>query len=148
VIANTARMISMNRRRFPLMLMLVCNLAMTSCDPVTLTILGAGASAGVAHGLSSVAYKTFTAPIKRVNKATKLALKRMGIKVESVEKTDTGEVINATSSDRRIEVTLEAISNKTTRIRSIAVQDSIFFDQATAMEIVNQTERALTRRRT
>jgi len=131
-----------------MMLMLVSSLTLTACDPVTLTILGAGASAGVAHGLGSVAYKTFTVPIKRVNKATLVALKRMGIKVESIEKTETGKVINATSADRNIEVTLEAISNKTTRIRSIAVQDTIFFDQATAVEIVNQTERALKRRRT
>jgi len=137
----------MSKRRLPLVVALVSSLSLTACDPVTLTILGAGASAGVAHGLSSVAYKTFTAPIKRVNKATKLALKRMGIKIESVEKTETGQVINATSSDRTIEVTLEAVSKKTTRIRSIALQDSIFFDQATAAEIVNQTERALTRRR-
>ena len=138
----------MKKRQLPLMLMMVSSLNLTACDPVTLTILGAGASAGVAHGLGSVAYKTFTAPIKRVNNATLLALKRMGIKIESVEKTDTGKVINAISADRNIEVTLEAISSKTTRIRSIAVQDSIFFDQATAVEIVNQTERALKRRRT
>jgi len=138
----------MKKRQLPSMLMLVSSLTLTGCDPVTLTILGAGASAGVAHSLGSVAYKTFTAPIKRVNSATLTALKRMGIKVESIEKTDTGKVINAISADRNIEVTLEAISNKTTRIRSIAVQDSIFFDQATAVEIVNQTERALKRRRT
>jgi len=137
----------MNKRRLPIMLMLVSSLTLTACDPITLTILGAGASASVAHGLGSVAYKTFTSPLKTVNKATLLALKRMGIKIESVEKTDTGQVINATSSDRTIEVTLEAISKKTTRIRSIARQDSVFFDAATATEIVNQTERALIRRR-
>jgi len=137
----------MKKRRIPTMLMLVSSLTLTACDPVTLTILGAGASAGVAHGLGSVAYKTFTAPMKRVNTATRVALKRMGITIKSVDKTDTGAVINATSSDRTIEVTLEAISKKTTRIRSIAVQDSLFFDQATAAEIVNQTEKALKRRR-
>jgi len=137
----------MNNRRLPLMLVLTSSLTLTACDPVTLTLLGAGASAGVAHGLGSVAYKTFTAPIKRVNSATLLAFKKMGFKIESVEKTGTGKVINATSADRNIEVTLEAISSKTTRIRSIAVQDSIFFDQATAVEIVNQTEKALHSRR-
>lgn len=130
-----------------MMLMLVSSLMLTACDPFTLAILGAGASAGVSHGLGSVAYKIFTAPLKRVNKATLLALKRMGLKINSVEKTETGQVINATSSDRTIEVTLEAISKKTTRIRSIARQDSVFFDGATATEIVNQTERALKRRR-
>jgi len=137
----------MKKHQLPIVIILMSSLSLTACNPVTLTILGAGASAGVAHGLGSVAYKTFTAPMKRVNKATKLALKRMGIKIKSVKKTETGEVINAISSDRTIEVTLEAISKKTTRIRSIAVQDNFFFDQATAAEIVNQTEKALKRRR-
>lgn len=137
----------MNRRRLPVMLMLVSSLALTSCDPISLTLLGAGASAGVAHSLGNVAYKTFTVPIKRVKKATRIALKKMGIKIESVEKTETGQIITASSSNRSIEVTLEAISKKSTRIRSIAIQYSIFYDGATAAEIVNQTEKALKRRR-
>ena len=130
-----------------LVLGLVSSVYLTACEPVTLTLLGAGASTGIAHGLSSVAYKTFTASMHRVDKATFTALKRMGIKVKSVEKTEKGKVINATSSDRTIEITLEAVSKKATRIRTIAVQDTIFFDQATAVEVVNQTEKALKRRR-
>lgn len=137
----------MRKPKWRLVLLLVSSLMLTACDPITLTLLGAGASTGLSHGLSSVAYRTFTAPIRRVNKATLVALKRMGIKVKSVEKTESGKVIKATSSDRTFEITLEAVSKKTTRIRSIAVQDSFFFDQATAIEIVNQTERALKRRR-
>jgi len=138
----------MKKRRLPIAMLLASSVMLSACDPITLTILGAGASAGVSHGLGSVAYKTFTVPLKRVNKATILALKRMGIKINSVKKTDTGQVINATSADRTIEVTLEAISKKATRIRSIARQDSFFFDAATATEIVNQTTRALKRRKT
>ena len=137
-------------RKYPrrLVVLLLSSVMLTACEPITLTLLGAGASTGLSHGLGSVAYRTFTAPMKRVNKATLLALKRMGIKVKSVEKTDKGKVIKAITVDRTIEITLEAVSKKTTRIRTIALQDSIFFDQATATEIVNQTEKALKRRRT
>lgn len=138
----------MQKSQWRLIIFLISSLSLTACEPVTLTLLGAGASAGLSHGLGSVAYRTFTAPIKRVNKATLLALKRMGIKVKSVSKNDKGKIIKATSSDRTIEITLEAVSKKSTRIRTIALQDSIFFDQATAVEIVNQTAKALKRRRT
>jgi len=138
---------SMRKAKRRIVILFVSSLMLTACDPITLTLLGAGVSTGFSHGLSSVAYKTFTASIKRVNKATLVALKRMGIKVKSVKKTESGKVINAVSSDRTFEITLEAVSKKTTRIRSIAVHDNFFFDQATAIEIVNQTERALKRRR-
>ena len=130
-------------RRVPLVVVMASSLLLTACDPVTLTVLGIGASTGVSYGLNSVAYKTFTVPLKRVNFAAKSALKNMGIKVEKIEKTKEGEVITAKSSDREIELTLEAVSNKTTRMRSIARQGSIFFDRATATEIIIQTEKVL-----
>lgn len=130
-------------RRLPLVAVVVSSLFLSACDPITLTVLGIGASTGVSYGMNSIAYKTFTAPIKKVNRAVKTALKRMGIKVEKIEKTKAGQIITAKSSDRDIELTLEAISKKTTRLRSIARQGSIFFDRATATEIIIQTEKVL-----
>ncbi len=137
----------MRKPKWQLVAVLFSSITLTACEPVTLTLLGAGASTGLSHGLGSVAYRTFTAPMKHVKKATFVALKRMGIKVKSVKKTEKGKVINAITQDRTIEITLEAVSKKATRIRTIALQDSLFFDQATAAEIVNQTEKALKRRR-
>jgi len=120
---------------------------LSACDPVSLTMLGIGASTGVNYGLNSVAYKTFTAPISNVNSAAVAALKNMGIKVKSIEKTSEGQVIHAESSDRNIELTLEAVSPKTTRLRSIARQGTFLMDRATATEIIIQTERALVGKR-
>jgi hypothetical protein len=72
-----------------------------------------------------------------------MALNDMGIKVQSTEKTDEGKAIKASAIERQIEIELQAISSKTTRIRTVA-KDGIFFkDRATATEIILQTERIL-----
>ena len=131
------------KRRLPLILLLCSTLGLSACDPVTLTVLGIGASTGVSYGMNSVAYKTFTAPMKRVNKATVRALKRMGIKVKGIEKHPDKQIITAVSNEHEIEVTLEAVSKRTTRIRSIARNGAIFLDRATASEVIIQTEKAL-----
>ena len=68
---------------------------------------------------------------------------RMGIKVETQEKTEQGELIKAISADRQIEVELEAISPKTTRMHTVAKQGIFFKDRATATEIILQTESVL-----
>lgn len=130
-------------RRYLLLPLLSSCLFTAACDPVSLTVLGVGASTGVGYGLDSIAYKTFTAPMKKVNKAARKALKRMGIAVASVERTKDAHVITAKSGDRVIELTIEKVSNKATRIRSIARLNTIFFDRATANEVIVQTERAM-----
>ena len=51
--------------------------------------------------------------------------------------------IKATGRDRQIEVELQVVGTRTTRIRSVA-KDGVFFkDRATATEIILQTERIL-----
>ena len=70
------------------------------------------------------------------------AFHRMGIKVGGKEGMENGERLTARASDREIEVELEAITPKTTRMRSTA-KNGIFRDAATATEIILQTERVL-----
>ncbi len=113
------------------------------CDPVSLTALGVGASAGTSHTMGGYNYRTFVQPLPKVKQAALTALKRMDIKIESTEKIEGGEVIKATSVDRNIELTLEPVSAKTTRLRSIARKGSFLMDSATATEIIVQTERVL-----
>lgn len=112
-----------------------------------LTLFGVGAGVGtgtaVAYTLDGTAYRTFTAPLPKVEEATLTALNRMGIKVESKEKTEQGKVIQASGVDRQLEVELEAISPKTTRMRTAAKQGMFFKDRATATEIILQTEKIL-----
>jgi hypothetical protein len=112
---------------------------------LTLIGVGAGVATGtsVAYTLDGIAYRTFTAPLPQVETATRTALDRMGIKIEATAKMDQGKAIKALSNDRDIEIELEMVSNKTTRIRTVAKQGFFFKDRATATEIIIQTEKAL-----
>lgn len=120
---------------------------LNSCAPVALTLfgVGAGVSTGtaVSYTMDGIAYRTVSAPLPEVETATLAALKHMGLKVDGTEKTEDGKAIRATGLDRQIEVQLQVIGSRTTRIRSVA-KDGIFFkDRATATEIILQTEKML-----
>jgi hypothetical protein len=116
---------------------------LTGCDPLSLTALGVGAGAGVNHTMSGYTYHTFSEPLPRVKQAALVALNRMSIKVESTEKNGIFETINAKSSGRSIELELEVISPKVTRLRSVARKNPFVMDSATAEEVISQTRRAL-----
>jgi hypothetical protein len=118
--------------------------ALSGCDPVSLTVFGVGTAAGVQHTLSGIAYKTFTASLPRVRTAVRSALEQMDIRAGGTEKIENGERIKARAADRDIEIELEALSSRTTRVRSIARRSGgILMDSATATEIILQIEKAL-----
>jgi hypothetical protein len=117
--------------------------ALTACTPLALTSYGVGASTAVSHTLGGITYRTFTASSQQVKKASLDALNQMGIKVAGTEKGSSGDVLRATATDREIEITLEPISPNTTRMRVVARNGGIFYDSATATEIIMQTERKL-----
>ncbi len=113
------------------------------CEPVSLTLFGVAAATGVGYTLNGAAYKTFTAPIKQVRLSSIKALGNMGITVGSKDKKEDGkEIIKASANDRTIEIILEPISENATRIKTIA-KNGIFYDRATATEIIIQTEHVL-----
>lgn len=119
-------------------------LGLAGCEPVSLTLFGVGAATGVSHTLGGMVYKTFTAPLGRVKKATLAALARMDIRVTGGRKTEHGEIITAKSADREIEIELEAISGNTTRMEVVANKNGgVVKDAATATEIILQTEKVL-----
>lgn len=117
------------------------------CAAVGLTLFGVGAGVAtgtsVSYTLDGIAYRTFTASLPRVEVATRTALDQMGIKIAATAKTEQGKAILATSNDREIEIELEMVSSKTTRIRTVAKQGVFFKDRATATEIILQTEKFL-----
>jgi hypothetical protein len=125
-----------------LALFIIAGVALSGCDPVTLTVFGVGTATGVQHTLTGIAYRTFSAPLPKVRSAVRSALQHMDIQVGSTEKIDNGERLKARASDRDIEIELEAISPKTTRMRATA-RNGLFMDAATATEIIIQTEKAL-----
>lgn len=125
------------------MVLLVSSTA--GCDPVTLTAASLGAGVGLSHTLNGIIYKTFTAPLKTVEDGSVVAMRDMGVKVVSRTTNKVGErVINATAKDREIEVLLEPLTPRTTRMRVIA-SNGLLKDSATAQEIMLQTERVLSR---
>jgi uncharacterized protein DUF3568 len=115
--------------------------------PVALTLFGVGAGVttgtAVSYTMDGIAYRTFTAPLPEVERATLMALNDMGMEVDGAEQTDEGKAIKAKGADRQIEIELQAISSKTTRLRTVAKQGWFFKDRATATEIILQTERIL-----
>jgi Protein of unknown function (DUF3568) len=129
-------------------LLVVCLLPLLSgCAAVGMTLFGVGAGVAtgtsVSYTLDGIAYRTFTAPLPQVESATRTALDRMGIRVEATAKTDQGKAIKAMGNEREIEIELERVSAKTTRIRTVAKQGIFFKDRATATEIIYQTEKVL-----
>ena len=124
------------------LLFLILTGPLTGCDPITLTAFGVGTAAGVQHTLLGIAYKTFSEPLPKVRTAVRNALNHMDIKVGGTEKMENGERIKARAADREIEIELEALSPRTTRMRSTA-RSGILMDAATATEIILQTEKAL-----
>lgn len=117
----------------------------TGCDPVSLTAASLGAGLGISHTLNGIIYKTFTAPMKTVEAGSVAAMRDMGVKVLTRSTNTDGErVITATAKDREIEVLLEPLTPRTTRMRVIA-NNGLLKDSATATEILYQTERVLSR---
>ncbi len=108
-----------------------------------MSLLGTGAGTALRYGIDGVAYRTFTAPAPAVKQASLAALEQMGIGFESTDTFEGGEVLYARSAKRTIEIEVEPISARATRVRIAAKNGGLFYDSATASEIVAQTERLL-----
>lgn len=100
-------------------------------------------SRGPVNSADGAAHMTFSEPLPAVSAAALGALEHMAINVESREKSVAKEVIKAEVAALQIEVRLEAITSKTTRMEVMAKEGLLSRDQATAMEIALQTDRAL-----
>lgn len=112
---------------------------------VALTAAGVAGGAGIQETLRGIKYKTFGSPVDHVRLATLNSLHNLAMKVKTDHKTKTGWQIDAAALDREIDITLEAITPRSTRMR-VAVNDGdLFFlkDAATGNEIIDQTKHAL-----
>lgn len=112
-------------------------------QPLAAALAGAGTSSAIGHTLSGTAYRTFTHTLDEVKVAALDTLSLMGIRVDGFETVEHGELILGSASRRSVEVELEPISGRATRMRVVTRNGGIFYDASTAIEIVLQTERAL-----
>jgi hypothetical protein len=111
-------------------------------QPLAVAVAGAGTSSAIGHSLNGTAYLTFTATLEEVKAASLDTLSLMGIRVDRFETVENGELITGSAIRRTVEIELEPISSRATRMRVIT-RGGIFFDGSTATEIVMQTEKAL-----
>jgi len=121
----------------------MCLAGLSGCEAVAVSLLGAGAGTALRYGWDGVTHRTFTSPAAEVKQASLAALERMGIAFESFDVYEHGELIYARAQNRAIEIEIEPISERATRVRISAKNGSLFYDSATSAEIVAQTERGL-----
>ena len=121
----------------------------TGCIAIGLTLLGAavgvGSGTAVSYALNGYAYRTFALPMADVEQATLRAMGDMGIRLEGREKIEEGRLLHATGNERDIEVRLEQVTPRTTRVRTKVRVGTFLMDRATATEIIIQTEEVLAR---
>ena len=117
------------------------------CAAAGLTLFGVGAGVstgtGVSYTLDSIAYKTFTAPVEDLQSATLKSLKRMDITVKENKPSESGKKIVAVAGDRAIEIELDRLTARTSRMQVVAKRGWLLRDRATATEIIIQTEQTL-----
>jgi hypothetical protein len=127
--------------------LLACTALLPACAPaympIAAAVAGAGAQGAIGHSMNGTAFRTFAAPLAEVKAASLDTLSLMGMKVDGFETLDDGELIRASSSRRTVEIELEPISAKATRMRVAARDNGMFYDSSTATEIVLQTEKAI-----
>ena len=133
----------MRTQAFRAQIVLALAAVLCGCEPLSLTALGVGGSAAVNHRMNGTPTRTFTFSLVRVRLASIGALKRMGILTVGTRKVDNGEVILAHAAGREIEVELEAITPRATRMRVVARESTWLYDGSTAAEIIVQTEKVL-----
>ena len=127
----------------------LCGAALLAgCQAMALSAVGAGATSGIERTLNGVGYRTFTATGPQVKSAALRALTRMGIRplapapsLASADKSNP-DVVRASAADRDIELEFEILASNATRLR-VKVKSGLFYDAATAIEILRQTERML-----
>ncbi len=125
--------------------LLLVSFALQGCAAVALTAAGVAGGAGVNHTLSGIAYKTFNNSLAELRLGTLRTLEDMDMTVIEDAETEDGWEIKATAIKREIDIELERLTKRATRMRVVANEGEIFFkDAATATEIIIMTAENVT----
>ncbi len=135
-------------RQAKALMILTCMLALQAgCAVAVLSVAGIAGGAGFEHFINGIVYQTFPSPIAGTRLATLKSLKRMGMIVERDEKSEDGWTIAAKAVERKIGIDLEALSDKSVRMRVDVSWETFVFikDPATGNEIIELTTAELSR---
>jgi hypothetical protein len=129
------------------LLLLLASAGSVGCAGVALTLFGVGAGTGTgtasSYILDSIVYKTFNVPEPGLRAATLKTLKQMAMEVKEKQVTESGTKIVAAAGDRTVEIEVDRLTGRTSRLRVYVKQGWFWRDRATATEIIVQTERTL-----
>jgi hypothetical protein len=117
-------------------------LGLTGCAAVAVS----GATQGVTYTFTNVAYRTFTFPQAKVHDATLQALKKMQFKtLPPAAKTPPKDRIDikARAEKLDIEIRINSVTGRTTKMSVNAKRNLVLKDKAVAMELLHQTALAL-----
>jgi uncharacterized protein DUF3568 len=122
--------------------------SLQGCAAAGLALVGAGAGVGmgtgVEHELNGIGYKTFATPIDPVHQATRATLTRLGMPITADTPTNDGWKVSASAAGRTIDIELERLTLRTTRMRVVTDKGGLFGkDSATSTEILLQTAQTL-----
>ncbi len=129
------------------MVIMACLLALEGCAAAVLSVAGLAGGAGLEHFINGIVDQTFSSPIAGTRLATLKTLKRMGMSVEKDQRSDDGWTIVAKAIERKIDIDLEALSDKSVRMRVDVSREYFVFikDPATGNEIIDLTKAELSR---
>jgi len=116
--------------------------ALEGCVGVALTAGTLAGGAGLDHAIRGVNYKTFATPLPELRLATLKSLNRMAMDVTE----DRGWAIEASTTNRDIDIEFESITHLATRMRLVVSKGAFFLrDGATSAEIIARTAETLDR---
>ena len=121
-------------------LLLFLGISHGGCEYAATTAL-TGVSVGVAYLCTNAGEKTVCFDIDRIDRATLLALRKMGIPIYNKSKAESERRIRARTKDLDIIIKLKEITHKSTKIK-VTARNGILKDKATALEIIRQTVEA------
>jgi hypothetical protein len=109
-----------------------------------LSLFGGNSSTpGVTHSLTGVATRTLAAPMLEVHAATLEALRKLGMRHETVSDSGTIRMVRAEAQSRQVEIEYQVLKPTSTQIRVTVRNGGFLYDRAAADEIIAQTERQL-----
>lgn len=131
--------------RAPVVVALLAGLMLQGCAVAALTAVGVAGGAGIKHTVNGISYRTFNQPVENVRASVLITLKQMDMPVTEDTEIQTGWHITASAENREIDIELERLTKRVTRMRAVANIGSVFFkDSATSSAIISVTEENLT----
>jgi hypothetical protein len=124
---------------------LLGSLLLQGCAVAALTAVGLAGGAGIKHTVDGISYRTFSHSVSEVRTGVLHTFKHMAITVTEDTETETGWLITASAENREIDIELERLTKRLTRMRAVANIGNFFFkDSATSSAIISLTEENLT----